>query len=78
MSDCEASSLLAFTKLSSIRFEEIECKTLNKTLIQQRMAHLADAECWKTISRQRNNGELNTHGVLGHNKHHQKHNSTVY
>lgn len=50
MSDCEVSSLLSFTKLS-IRFEEIECKTLNETLIQQRMAHLADAECWKTLSR---------------------------
>lgn len=43
MSDREASSLLAFTKLSSIRFEETECKTWNKTLIQQRMAHLEDA-----------------------------------
>lgn len=35
--DCEAGSLLSFTRFTSIRFEEIECKTVNEILTGQVM-----------------------------------------
>lgn len=38
--DCEAGSLLSFTRFSTIRFEEIESKTLKEILTQQVMTHV--------------------------------------